>query len=270
MSSSCSRLCSVVNTGSLTRSGAERTRRRLKLGLDCPCASALWTDNYRNRPPTRPRTVLRRPARRLVERAERPRAIPPRSRRTGTGQPQVTATKRAPSTAQPVLPHRSHATPTAHERSDRRAPSTSRRLPPSCFPSADAIAIAASADVRALAAPHARHNRSVATPLCALRTCPAKGPKPLRLGWPDRFTWRVEEGGPVRQLGTPFLESPGTERKNRPQAGSGLLFSGRTTARKQQVRTTGNGFSTCAPSPAAWPAFLLIGVTVMAVSARPF
>jgi hypothetical protein len=39
-SSSRSRLCSAVNTDSLTHSGAERIRRRLKLGLDCPCASA--------------------------------------------------------------------------------------------------------------------------------------------------------------------------------------------------------------------------------------
>ena len=140
-SSSCSRLCSVVNTGSLTRSGAERTRRRLKLGLDCTCASALWTDNCRN--------------------------WPPRDRGPScAGRPQVTATKRGPSTAQPLLPQRSHATP------DRprapRPPSTIDVKTPSlrlAFHSAGAIAIAASADVRALAAPHARHNRSVATPL---------------------------------------------------------------------------------------------------------
>jgi hypothetical protein len=61
------------------------------------------------------------------------------------------------------------------------------------------------------------------------------------LGWPDRFTWRVEEGGPVREHGTPFLESPGAERKTARRRGSGLLSSGRTTPTKQQGRTTRRG-----------------------------
>ena len=163
------------------------------------------------------------------------------------------ATKRGPSRAQPVLPERSHAHPTAHEHHDRRAPSTSRRRPPSCVPSADAIAIAASADVRALAAPHARHNRSVATPLCALCTCPAKGPKPLRLGWPDRFTWRVEEGGPVRQQATPFLESPGTERKTARRRAAACCSPGEQQLENNRSEQQVTGFSTCASSPAAWP-----------------
>jgi hypothetical protein len=121
------------------------------VGLDCPCASALWTDKCRNWPPHD-----RGPS--------------------CAGRPQVTATKRGPSAAQPVLPHRSPH-PTAHEHHDRRAPSTSRRLPPASFHSADAIAIAASADVRALATPHARHNRPVATPVPRYLPLPRQGPE---------------------------------------------------------------------------------------------
>jgi hypothetical protein len=82
--------------------------------------------------PSRPTTVARRPARRLVERAERPAAIPPRSNRHGPAPGHGDETR--PSTAQPLLPQRSQPHPTAHERHDRRAPSTSRRLPPSCVP----------------------------------------------------------------------------------------------------------------------------------------
>jgi hypothetical protein len=41
------------------------------------------------------------------------------------------------------------------------------------------------------------------------------------------FTWRVEEGGPARQRGTPFLENPGGKRKRGRGRGGGLLLSGR-------------------------------------------
>ena len=194
-SSSCSRLCSVVNTGSLTRSGAERTRRRLKLGLDCTCASALWTDNCRN--------------------------WPPRDRGPScAGRPQVTATKRGPSTAQPLLPQRSHATP------DRprapRPPSTIDVKTPSlrlAFHSADAIAIAASADVRALAAPHARHNLSWPHRYRALCRGPAKGPKPSMPGL-ARQAYLAGRGRGSRALaGGPLPRKPKHRAKNRPQAG---------------------------------------------------
>jgi hypothetical protein len=98
-----------------------------------------------------------------------------------------------------------------------------------------------------LATPHARGTE--ATPLSRSLPLPRQGPETAQ-AWagPTGLPGGSRKGSRA-SAGDPFLESPGTERKTARRRGSGLLFSGRTTARKQQVRTTGNGFSTRAPSP---------------------
>jgi hypothetical protein len=91
-----------------------------------------------------------------------------------------------------------------------------------------------------------QHTRN---PLITHCPCPVAAAPPratsTRLGWPARFTWRVEEGGPAQPRWPPFLESPGGKRKTGRGRGGGLFALKtnpyRRTPRDEQRETNSLG-----------------------------
>lgn len=147
-------------------------------------------------------------------------AIGPRSRRTGTGQPSGQSIERRPV-------HRATGTPSTHAPHTRPPTSTTNaehhrredaflRL---AFRSANAIATTASADLRALAPPHARDNRPVTTPLPRSLPLPAKGLKPPMPGLARQVYLPGGGRGSRASAEDPLPRKPRHRAKNCLQAG---------------------------------------------------
>jgi hypothetical protein len=181
-------------------------------------------------PGTQPRP--RNPAPRRAHHGP-PQNRPPVTRRTGTTHPpsRSTRTARALADARPQLPR----PPLLPLPRPLRPQLPSRRLDGSTRP-----------------APRPATHRTAWPVSSRLDPVPPPRPQPRQhptaLARPA-FSWRVEEGSPRQKQRTPFLESPGGKRKNRPGAGRrpvGLLGP---TSRDQQPGTNSQKPTTSQQGP---------------------